>query len=71
MDTNLYISWAEFFVEHVKANIINDKKVFLIHDGYKSHLGVEALDILEKANVIFSFILHILVSFTTSRCIYF
>lgn len=63
MDTNIFTSWALFFVEHVKAKTMNGKKVLFNCDGYKSHLKVKALDILKKGNVISFLFLHILMVF--------
>lgn len=52
MDSRIFSSWAEEFVEGVKEKTRNGRKVLLIYDGYKCHLGIKALDTLKNGNVI-------------------
>lgn len=52
VDATIFTSWAEHFVKFVENKTMNGKKVLLIYDGYKSHIGIKALDILHNGGVI-------------------
>lgn len=52
VDSGIFTEWASNFVDTVKSKTLNGRKVLLIYDGYKSHIGIKALDILKNGSVI-------------------
>lgn len=52
VDSTNFASWAAQFVNEIKDKTNNNRKVLLTYDGYRSHLGMKALNILQKGNVI-------------------
>lgn len=52
VDKEHFVRWAEQFVLDVKQQTGNNRKVLLTYDGYRSHMSIEALEILEEGGVI-------------------
>jgi hypothetical protein len=52
MDKAIFIWWARDFVKEVADLTSGGRKILLTYDGYRSHLAVEALEILVDAGVI-------------------
>lgn len=52
MDSCIFSSLAGKFVEHVRPKTSNGRIVLLIYDGYKSHLGIKILNVLQKGGLI-------------------
>jgi len=52
VDKHNFLRWAQAFVQEVKDLTTGGRKVLLIYDGYRSHMGLRVLETLDKGNVI-------------------
>lgn len=52
IDKKIFREWATRFVKEVADLTQNGRKVLLLYDGYRSHMGIEVLETLEKGGVI-------------------
>ena len=52
VDSHNFIEWAKLFVGDVKDLTVNNRKVLLVLDGYRSHMTYQALRILQTGGVI-------------------
>jgi DDE superfamily endonuclease len=52
MDKAIFSQWARDFVKEVADLTSGGRKILLPYDGYRSHLAVEALEILVEAGII-------------------
>lgn len=52
VDKHNFVEWVKHFVEDVKDLTVNGKKVLLIYDGFRSHMCIEALEILKLNGII-------------------
>jgi hypothetical protein len=52
VDKHKFLQWAKIFVEAVADLTTDGRKVLLIYDGYRSHLGLEALKTLMVCGVL-------------------
>lgn len=52
VDKQIFIRWARRFVEDVQPLTAGGRKVLFTYDGYRSHMSIEALEVLNDAGVI-------------------
>ena len=52
VDSINVLNWAVQFLQDNKDLTVNNRKLILIYDGYRSHMSVPVLEILHKHNTI-------------------
>ena len=45
VDSDNFFEWAKKFIEDVRALAADGRRVFLIYDGYRSHMNLRALSL--------------------------
>lgn len=52
VDSQNFALWAAHFINSVQHLTINQRKILLILDGYRSHMSLHVLEILNDNNII-------------------